>query len=252
MTQTADPRSQNQFAVPPWVFVASGAICAVIQLSAAFAKGTSHNPPPSLLALSMSFGCLMMSVACLYRVRGQKGVIPLRIAAALVLIIGLFGPIFYSAQTVRWRAVTQKQESDNTRLIAEAARDYAAKNGQYPVSLSFMLGHGLIAPENLKSPLGPISSSQKQLPKVTESTWFHHEADVRGASDYDYWASDLPKQIPPEIIIVTGKDVIWAAALNIGFADGTQKFVKREEIENVRKASDAARSGIGLSPMKQQ
>jgi hypothetical protein len=250
MSEVNQSKPQNSFVVPGWVFVISGAICAMLQLGTVLSTPAGGNPPPSLFALSMSFGCMMMGVGCLYRVRGQKGVLALRLAAILILLVGLFGPVFYSAQTVRWRAVAQKQEADNTRIIAAAARDYAEKNGKYPISLSFMLGHKLIAPENLKSPMGPISSSQKQLPKVTENTWFQHEADVRDASDYAYWANDLPQGAPAETIVVTGKDVIWASALNIGFADGSQRFVKQEEIEAVRKASDAARRGIGLPPIQ--
>jgi len=112
-----------------------------------------------------------------------------------------------------------------------------------------MLGHALIEAENLKSPMGPFSSSQKKMPKVTENIWFQQDADVRDASDYEYWGNDLPKDAPGEIIVVSGKDVIWGSALNIGFADGSQRFVKQDDIEAVRKASDAARARLGLAPI---
>ncbi len=251
MTQSQEATTQktNSFIVPPWVFLVSGVICVVIEIASAL-QVMRRPVPPSLLSLSMSFGAMMMGVATLYRVRGQTGQLVVRMFAGIILAAGLIGPMAYSAQAVAWRSAAQKQEVDNVKLIAAAAYEDAAKTGHYPASFADMLSRKLIKPEILKSPLGPIASIHKLMPEVTEPNAPGKAAEVNDASDYEYWGKDLPKDAPAEIIVVTGKDVIWGSALNIGFADGSQRFVSQEDIEGVRRASDAARAKIGLPPIR--
>jgi hypothetical protein len=216
-------------------------------------RSINLQSPPAAYAVVLSFFGIGFGIAAMYAVKQIPRMGRTRIISAVALVSGLAGPPIYTYQSFHWHLQLQTLKFDNCKIFTLAVVDFQKREHRFPADILELAQAQHLSPDVLK-----ISFDEgSRLPAIAavkpgDADYAPALAELEKQSDFNYTAGNIKVKIPTEsaakIIVVYNREVEMESQSGaVGFADGTVKWVTKDEIRTLGDEDTKARIAMGAA-----